>query len=102
MFGVVGTTFGIVIAWATIYLILFGWGVFWPAQQLSLTGARCWTGLGLVIGFLQVWHLFLPVDWRATAVVIVVGAAGLLRIAHEALFSSRPPCAGLSGKHRIA
>src|SRR5204863_7475062 len=37
-----------------------------------------WTGLALVILFLQVWHLFLPVDWKASLTVVVVGLSGLI------------------------
>src|SRR5437867_8975681 len=46
-----------------------------PAVQLS--SARFWTGLALVTFFLQIWHLFLPVDWKASAVVLLIGFAGI-------------------------
>lgn len=46
-----------------------------PAVQLSFT--RFWTGLALVTFFLQIWHLFLPVDWKASAVVLLIGFAGI-------------------------
>jgi len=37
-----------------------------------------WAGLAVVIAALQIWHLVLPIDGRALALVVALGAAGFL------------------------
>lgn len=36
----------------------------------------CWVGLSVVLGFLEVAHLFVPIDWRVTVFVFVIGVVG--------------------------
>ncbi len=78
MFALAGTMLGLIGAWVLIYLVLFGWGQFWPLNPpaAAFSNARMWVGLALVIFVLQLWHLILPVDWRATTGVVAVGLAG--------------------------
>ncbi len=73
--------------WATVFVGL-GWLV---VRMLSgglkpscfrLAGTSLplafWLGWGGVIVFLQMWHLFLPVDLRAAATVVVIGLASVV------------------------
>lgn len=65
-------------------LMLIGWGsVFrWvcghPIDGADDLLAACFEGWALLLGALQIWHLFLPVDVRATILAAAVGAGGLV------------------------
>jgi hypothetical protein len=71
-------------AWAVLFLVTVGIG----SAAVRLLGDRpedgvsyvrsFWPGWFLTIVFLQLWHLWLPIDWRALAVVCAAGGAGLL------------------------
>ncbi len=37
-----------------------------------------WLGYAVLIAALQIWHLVLPIDWRASLIVTVVGVVGLV------------------------
>lgn len=78
MFELAGTMLGVAGAWAAMYVVFLGWGQFWRIYPggAGLTNARLWVGFALAIVVLQVWHLVLPVDWRATVAVTAVGVAG--------------------------
>lgn len=59
-----------------------------------------WVGLAFTVAFLQIWHCFLPIDWRAT-IVVAIGMAGvaarwrpLLAIGRSAV-RRRPRLAGV-------
>jgi len=74
----------ILAAWALVVATLVGLGLlerrlFGPA----LSSARdlwftFWMGWALLLGGLQVWHLFLPIDNRARIAVVALGALGWL------------------------
>ncbi len=61
---------------------LLGWGnLTWrflsleqPQRPSVLT---VWLGFCIVVAFIEVIHLFLPIDWAVTAVVVVIGLIGL-------------------------
>ena len=69
--------------WTAIFACCLGWG----ALARGLAGKKSpaadgtdvfecfWLGLALLLAALQVWHLFLPIDWRCT---LLLGAGGLL------------------------
>jgi hypothetical protein len=83
-------------------LMQFGWmlaiGVTWLIAEALLIGVGLWVyrlwgqhtrkwedlllvfwlGFAIVIGMLQLWHFFLPIDGRATLVVALIGFGGLL------------------------
>ena len=67
-------------------------------------GLHLWMGVGLSIAFLQIWHLALPIDWRATAAVFALGAAGwVCRIARARKSPTSPerPFQPLTPRQRI-
>ncbi len=61
------------------------------ATDVTGTAAVFWTGFAVVVGALQVWHLFLPVDWRATVVFLGGGiVAGYFTGAFRPQWAGRP------------
>jgi len=74
----------ILVTWAIAFLLLAGCGIL--VQRLAaveyrgLSGvfASFWLGLGLALGLLQILHLLLPVDGRATFLLSLLGATGLI------------------------
>ena len=77
--------FDVILATITI----MGWFAFWSAvltglgnlllgrnQEGELSFGRFWTGLGMVVLTLQIWHLFLPIDWKAAALIAAFGLFG--------------------------
>ncbi len=63
--------------------MLTGWGRLvrrlLPSDGDPAWAVDAWTGWAAGTLFLQVWHLVLPVDWRAAAAMGVVGLAGWWR-----------------------
>jgi hypothetical protein len=53
---------------------------------------RCfWLGFAVMLGVLQLWHLGLPVDWRASTFLAIVGVGGVLQSRKELLPLFRTP-----------
>jgi hypothetical protein len=74
----------IIATWVVLWLAFTGIGLLVPlpgrprplrADDWFLT---FWIGWAATLAFLQVWHLVLPVDWRAAAAVGALGLTGLL------------------------
>jgi hypothetical protein len=67
-------------AWALWFAVFVGIGLFiYRFLNSRIRGLQSgllafWLGWGLTLAFLQLWHLFWPVDRRAWALVIVFGA----------------------------
>ena len=79
----------IISTWALLGLLLFGTGrllreAFRP-ERLEVDDAfRClWLGFAAVLVYLQLWHFWYPIDWRAIAALGAVGAIGLIRKRYE-------------------
>ncbi len=79
----------ILAAWAAIVLILLGlggvvrWLGKWPARDTDALLRSVWLGFAVLVCFLQIWHLFLPIDARAVVVSASVGACGLVLCARD-------------------
>lgn len=75
---------GILFTWAIAFLLLVGCGILVrriaAVEYRGLSGvfASFWLGLGLALGLLQILHFFLPVDGRASFVLGLLGAGGLI------------------------
>lgn len=83
---------------AILLAVLTGWGRLVrtllrdPDDDAPRWAVDAWAGWAATTVFLQLWHLALPIDARAAAVLALVGAAGWLRC-------GRPP-AGDGAPHR--
>jgi len=70
--------------WAVVAVTLLGIGlldrrVFGPpVHEARDLWSVFWTGWALLLGLLQVWHLFLPVDDRARVAFVALGGVGCL------------------------
>jgi hypothetical protein len=79
MAGVLTAMAQVVLAWALAFVAIAGWGrlvhrLCGPfTLTLELWLEHFWLGLAAVIAFLQIWNLFLPVNWWAAVVVAIVG-----------------------------
>lgn len=66
---------------ALLLAALIGWGRLvrriLPSETAPSWIGDSWTGWAAGTIFLQIWHLLLPVDWLATAVMCAIGLAGL-------------------------
>lgn len=69
--------------WGGLFLLFSGVGLGFLAAVYGRSGERCpglvpacWCGFALAIAILQVWHLFLPIDGRALAVLTLFSLAG--------------------------
>ncbi len=73
------------VGWTCLLFVLIGWGFF--ARRLfhfkNVTLDDCldsfWLGCACAIFFLQIWHLFFPVNDFSLCVVTALGCLGLLR-----------------------
>lgn len=82
----VATALGMIFAlWLAVGAACLGWGrlllrpLLPKAASDQPAASLFWAGFSLLLGLLQLWHLFLPVDWRATAALLGGGiAAGFL------------------------
>jgi hypothetical protein len=69
----------VLLAWGVVGGACIGWGAALMRLLLRRTPATpgpavlFWAGFATLLGLLQVWHLFLAVDWRATAGLIGAG-----------------------------
>lgn len=74
----------VILTWVPLCLIFTGVGlislrVFDLKPKGAGTWLKCfWVGWALVLILLQIWHLWLPVDWRALTVISAIGVLGLL------------------------
>jgi len=75
----------VVLAWLAVGAACVGWGSRFLAlaagkrSETSSLAARFWAGFAVLLGSLQLWHLVLPVDWRATLVLVGGGWLALYR-----------------------
>ena len=72
--------FKVVLAWSLLTGVFLGIGnitkvLLWNHKQFGMMDL--WLGWGVTIVFLQIWHLMVPVDWRAGVVITSFGLAGL-------------------------
>ncbi len=100
MIGPLVTAMGkVIISWLVLFCGFAGLGlllrraVAGPLRTGEQLAMCFWLGYALMICFLQVWHLMLPVDWRAGVVLLCISACGLLTNRRE-LFAIGWPSAG--------
>ncbi|MBF0619443.1 MAG: hypothetical protein HQL19_04685 [Candidatus Omnitrophica bacterium] len=68
--------------WLYLFLVFVGIGnIIYRFLGLKIRVAEqflalFWVGWAFTIVFLQLWHLFLPVDWRSSAVISLIGISG--------------------------
>lgn len=100
MLAVASGMFIVILAWVLVGAACLGWGAlvmrgspemppFNPAWQ-----NRFWLGFSVLLGLLELWHLFLPVDWRATAVLL---GGGIIIGISERAFPQRLTVPGWGG-----
>src|SRR5687767_1689882 len=96
MAGVLLAMAQVLLGWAIAFVAIAGWGhlvhrLCGPfTLNLELWLEHFWLGLVAVIAFLQIWNVFLPVDWIAGMVVAIVGfAATLSRLSRPTLSRSQ-------------
>ena len=85
MIGALTAHGAILLAWALAALALLGvgrvlqrlWGI--PANAPRATSQAFWLGYGGSVAVLQLWHLALPVDSRAAALLAAIALAGWWR-----------------------
>jgi len=63
-------------------IVLTGWGrIGMWALRIDITRGInifiCWLGFSILIGFLEIIHLFLAINWKVTLLVCVIGLLGL-------------------------
>jgi hypothetical protein len=69
----------VLLVWGIVLAACQGWGALLiktlnRGQPSVVQGTRLfWIGFGVLLGMLQVWHLFLPVDWLATVILLGCG-----------------------------
>ena len=76
--------FGLWAVMAVTAVALFGWGVLTyrllgielPRQ---VDTATVWLGVAVVLGAVELVHLFLPIDWKVSLVFAVIGIAAALK-----------------------
>jgi len=76
---------GVLATWLLVGLGIVGWGLAvgrLAKLQSSSVFYLFWIGWAAIIGFLQIWNLFLPVNSLAMTTVLVVGGGGLLLHRH--------------------
>ena len=70
--------------WLLLFFIFTGLGLLISrsfgikTQSAGRFLASFWVGWAAAIFFLQLWHFFLPVDWRTAIIVSVIGISGLI------------------------
>lgn len=73
---------GALLCWGAMYVVFTGWGQLirfaLPRSIPGFSNEHFWIGFALCIAFLQIWHLWLPVDWPATVAVVALGLAGAI------------------------
>ena len=76
--------FGLWAVMAVTAVALFGWGVLTcrllgieQPRQVDTTTA--WLGVAVVLGAVELVHLFLPIDWKVSLVFAVIGIAAALK-----------------------
>ncbi len=76
----------IVGAYSVASLLFLGLGLLvrrWFFESSQIQTSCLWAGWCLSIALLQVWHIFMPVDWRAFLMLVMLSSAGLLRALPE-------------------
>ena len=74
----------IVATWLVMAVVYSGIGLLFRGVFISRPVAARdmilapWLGWCLALAALQIWHLFLPVDWKPLLLIAVVGTAGIL------------------------
>lgn len=94
----VSTALGMVLVlWLAVGAACLGWGTLLVRSLLPRdtivqpVAAMFWAGFAVLLGLLQLWHFFLPVDWRATAMLLGSGIAAALRFgAGRSLLPDKP------------
>src|SRR5437773_10614368 len=75
----------VVLGWTVVFVAIAGWGHLVHrlcgrfTLYLELWLEHFWLGMVAVLAFLQIWNLFLAVDWKAGLAVALVGFAATLR-----------------------
>ena len=89
IFRVVWPLFSITATWALLLAVIIGIGLLFQRlmrlRKVDSTRVLMafWTGYGLVVLFLQIWHLAFPIQWPALVVVSIPGVIGF--VAHARL-----------------
>jgi len=71
------------IIWGLLFFVFAGLGFFirrlfgLKINKVEDFFISFWLGWAISVAFLQIWHLFLKIDWRAFCLVAVLGAIGL-------------------------
>lgn len=83
--------FYILASWLALWFVFYGWGVLAArisrCQRNDLTSVLIspWVGMSIVLGVLQIWHLFLPVGTWAFNIVFTVGLLSAALLGAKAL-----------------
>lgn len=95
-------------SWAVVILAVTGVGflarrVFGPGEgRPGAFWTSYWTGWGVLLALLQLWHLVRPVDDLARGAVLALGAVGLLTAAGRAARSLRRASPAAWGRAAVA
>lgn len=71
----------VVVMWAITAAACQGWGtvvartILHGQYSTARASSTIWIGFAVLLGMLQIWHLFLPVDWRTTGALLGGGLA---------------------------
>lgn len=76
---VLGTTAVVLLGWGNLT-----WRVLGVPRPTEVSVITIWLGFCIVVGCLEFIHLFVPIDWRVTVGVAIVGLLG-----HAGLFKSK-------------
>jgi hypothetical protein len=73
-------------------IVLTGWGRIgmWALRIDIPRGINvyiCWLGFSMLIGFLEIIHLFFAINWKVTLLVSVIGIVGLISLDFKCLIS---------------
>ncbi|GAB4315273.1 MAG: hypothetical protein Kow00117_07290 [Phototrophicales bacterium] len=89
MFEIYPSTIHLITTWIFLYFIFAGIG-FWVQRLMGITEKRFehflfafWIGWAVTIAFLQIWHLFFPVNVFVSLIVCGIGLSGILVNRHN-------------------
>lgn len=72
----------LLVTWVVVAGVQAGWGFLvtrlWQSHDGTSWQRAFWVGFGVLLVFLQLWHLFLPITPMTTAIVVLIGAGGVL------------------------
>ncbi|RMG72296.1 MAG: hypothetical protein D6711_13280, partial [Chloroflexi bacterium] len=91
MFEIYSSTIHLIATWIFLYFIFAGIG-FWVQRLMGITEKRFehflfafWIGWAVTIAFLQIWHLFFPVNLFISLIICAVGLSGIFINRHDVI-----------------